>query len=100
MITIILSPLCFEVPGTGGVCSVVVFKSPDQMGIFDSFSFGLLAAYPFNPVAPIPAAIVPRIKFLLLSKFLSFFCGGEVLFFPDIIVLLGFAEAVRVFSKN
>lgn len=68
---------------------VVVFKSPDQMGILGSVFFCLSAARVVSPTAPIPAAIVEAMNFLLLNKFLPFACVRDgFCFFCDIIFVL------------
>ncbi len=71
----------------------MVLKSPDQMGIFDSFFFDSFAQPAVKPNAPIPADIVPSINFLLLNKFLYLsrawedFCFSDLSFLSDIIIL-------------
>ncbi|MBA7633920.1 hypothetical protein ES703_41491 [subsurface metagenome] len=103
----------FEVLGMRGARFVVVFKSPDQMGISGSFFFEVFAVPAINPTEPIPA-IAPPIKFLLLTKF-SCFCGGwgalpflDLSFLSDIIVLLAkicvhllflMAEVTKAFTR-
>ena len=96
MITIILRPLGFEAWGVRGGAFVVVFKLPDQTGIFGSV-FGFFGVSASKLTEPIPAAIVPPMNVLLLSRLLSLFCVWEVFSFFDLAFL---SDIIVVLTEN